>query len=420
MKLHQLFHSAWKSDLIIKIGQTFAARIGQLTISLLTSVLIARGLGPEGRGVFAVASAVSGIIVQIANLGLHSANTYYVARTDGRAVGALSGNAILLSLISIPVCIVIWVGFHYLGDNAPLKGVILVLALSAVPIALLYMQLQNIILGLQEVKPINTVELIVSLSGLMMMAVIVVEGIAEVTLIYAVTIVTQIIGVCALMIWVFRHGNTRFSISIDLLGRSLSYGFKAYISTIFSFLVFRVDTLMVSHFRGDRETGQYAIAMSLINMMYILPTVAATLVFAKMCGMHDIRERILLGVRYGAAVSAIMVLAAMLAMPLSEWIVTFLFGVDFVAAAKAFVCLLPGLLAMSGEIIVRKALTSDGYHKGVLWNWGIGFLVNLFLNWILIPSYGISGAAMASSSAIALVALLNLVLLYREWKMADA
>jgi O-antigen/teichoic acid export membrane protein len=65
-------------------------------------------------------------------------------------------------------------------------------------------------------------------------------------------------------------------------------------------------------------------------------------------------------------------------------------------------------------------LTSDGYHLGVVYNWAIAFVVNVILNIILIPEYGIQGAAIASSAAVTLVAILNILLLFWEWRRNNA
>lgn len=416
--LNTLVERLKSSDLIRKIGETFATRVVQLALTLITSVLIARALGPEGRGLFAVASAVTGILVQIANLGLHSANTYFVARSNGEVAGKMGGNAILVALLCVPFCILVWAVFSGMGEKAPLEGAMLLLALAAVPVSLLYMQFQNIVLGMQEVRAVNKVEISVSLLALILLATMFISGTEKATWFYAVVAFTQVLGVGYLIKWLFSYHNKKLSVSISLLKESLGYGFKAYISTMFSFLVFRADTLMVNHFRGVEETGQYAIAMSLINMMYILPTVAATLVFAKMCGMSDFRERVRLGAKYGWAIFGIMLVMVIVVVPLSKFIVVILFGREYLESVVAFLCLLPGLLAMSGEIVVRKALTSDGYHKGIMINWGVAFLLNIGLNMVLIPEYGIKGAAISSSVSIALVAMLNLMLLVHEWRRA--
>jgi O-antigen/teichoic acid export membrane protein len=405
-----------ESDLVAKISETFVTRIIQLILSLGTSVLLARALGPEGRGAFALAATLSAVIIQIANLGLHSANTYYSARSHGGQLNGLTGNALIISLVLLLPCLLIGLFLYLIEEQSPVTGWLLILALIGAPVGLLYMNLQNIILGLQEVRSINVTELklnFLTLIGLLFIALV---GFKSPGPMYATTIAAQIYGVYLLFIWIRKVHSVKPLVSLALLKKSLSYGFKAYIATLFSFLVFRVDILMVNHYHGEMETGLYAIALTLVNMMYILPTVAGSLVFAKMCGIPSFQERVRLGIRYSLGISAIMLIAVIAAIMLCSFFIKLLFGDEYAASADAFILLMPGVLAWSGESIIRKVLTSDGYHLGVVNNWGIAFVVNVILNVLLIPENGIQGAAIASSTAVTLVAILNIVLLFWEWR----
>src|SRR6266550_9140590 len=68
------------SDFVRKVAETYATQIVLIGLGLLTSVTVARSLGPQGRGFYAVAMAMGLTGVQLGNLGLHASNTYYVAQ----------------------------------------------------------------------------------------------------------------------------------------------------------------------------------------------------------------------------------------------------------------------------------------------------------------------------------------------------
>ena len=87
---------AVNSDLSQKVVETFVTRILLIGIGLVTSVIVARILGPEGRGLYAVALAVGAIGMQFGNLGLHASNTYYVSR-DRSLLPLLVSNTLLVS-----------------------------------------------------------------------------------------------------------------------------------------------------------------------------------------------------------------------------------------------------------------------------------------------------------------------------------
>src|SRR5262245_3497664 len=82
---------AFASDFAWKVGETFATRAFLIGAGVAASVLVTRALGPAGRGLYAVAGVLTSIGVQFGNLGLHSANTFFVAR-DRRLLSRLAGN----------------------------------------------------------------------------------------------------------------------------------------------------------------------------------------------------------------------------------------------------------------------------------------------------------------------------------------
>ena len=65
---------------------------------MATTVLIARQLGPAGRGEYAVAIAITGIGVQVANLGVHTSSSWAVARSP-KLLGPLLANGLVLAVI---------------------------------------------------------------------------------------------------------------------------------------------------------------------------------------------------------------------------------------------------------------------------------------------------------------------------------
>src|SRR3972149_6606561 len=97
---------------------------GVYSVRLVTSVLVARILGPEGRGLYAVAMAVGAIGVQFGNLGLHASNTYYVAR-ERSLLPALIGNTLLVSfVVGGSGSVLAWIVFSLRPELAPVPGLL--------------------------------------------------------------------------------------------------------------------------------------------------------------------------------------------------------------------------------------------------------------------------------------------------------
>lgn len=68
--LPKLLNKAISSDFVRKVAETFATGAFLRAIGLMTSVIVTRALGPEGRGLYGVAVTVGAIGVQFGNMGL--------------------------------------------------------------------------------------------------------------------------------------------------------------------------------------------------------------------------------------------------------------------------------------------------------------------------------------------------------------
>jgi len=81
-----------------QIVWTLIVRVLLIAAGFVSSIITARFLGPEGRGVFFYWTTLAAFVIQFGNLGLHSSNTYLL--TKGRApLSALAANSLWVSLI---------------------------------------------------------------------------------------------------------------------------------------------------------------------------------------------------------------------------------------------------------------------------------------------------------------------------------
>jgi len=392
-----LFRRAIASDFIRKVAETFATKLALIGISLITSVIVARTLGPEGRGIYAVATAISAIGVQLGNLGLHASNTYYVAR-DRKLLPELVSNTLLASFgfggIGSGLA---WLVFFLWPSLAPIQGLILMLALLWIPFGLAYMLLQNLLLGIHEVKSYNKIELIskllaVSIIGLM----ILVRGV-QVEAIFSASLMALIISFCWVMLRLKPYLQRLPLPSLQLFKENIYYGLKAYVAAFFAFIVLRGDLFMIQYILGSEQAGYYSIAITLGDMIYMLPVVIGSLLFPKLSALSSRREKWNFTKRVAFGVSLIMLVTIILAALVAQPIVEILFGKTFFPAVPAFLGLMPGILMLSINVVYMNYFASTGMPMITVYSPAIAALANLVLNIKIIPLLGIIGASISSS-----------------------
>src|SRR2546425_4234420 len=80
----QLWRVAAGTELRRNVLETYGTRVLVVAVTFATAVVIARELGPTGRGLYVVAATLGAIGAQFVNFGLHASNTYFVAKDRTR------------------------------------------------------------------------------------------------------------------------------------------------------------------------------------------------------------------------------------------------------------------------------------------------------------------------------------------------
>src|SRR5260370_19433859 len=95
------------------------------------------------------------------------------------------------------------------------------------------------------------------------------------------------------MLWVVsrlvarQKERTPFRPNGQLFKAAITYGLRFCIPLMAAILIFRVDLLIVNHFRGAAETGVYAVASQVANLLTMLPGVIAILLFPLVASAQD-------------------------------------------------------------------------------------------------------------------------------------
>jgi O-antigen/teichoic acid export membrane protein len=410
----------WSSDLCQKVGETYATQVVNIVLSLTTTVLVARSLGPQGRGIYAVALAIGTLGVQLSNGGLHLSNTYHVAR-DRTLLSALFGNALLVSFgLGGVIAFLGWGLFTVEPRFAPVQGAPLAFGLLWIPFGLALMLTENLLLGIHEVRAYNTVELLSKITGLTLAVAILLSVRPRVELFLAASLTALLLSLGTALFKVRGFVQGWPWPSLALLRDNLPLGLRAYLVMLFSFLVLRIDLLMVKYLLGAEQAGYYSVAANIADVCLMLPMTVTAVLFPKLCRMVDLRQRLALtrqaGFGIALALGLILIVAGVLAAPL----VIVAFGRPFLPAASAFIWLTPGVLTLGIEIVVVQFLNSLGIPKSVIGVWVASTLANILGNLWAIPRFGIVGASAVSSISYSLTFVLILLLIVRtKYRLAS-
>jgi O-antigen/teichoic acid export membrane protein len=384
------------SEFIRKVLETIAARMTLMGIGLVVSVIVARILGPEGRGVYAVASTTGALVVQFGNMGLHASNSYYVAK-DPELLLPLLSNTFFASLgIGFGLAIIAQILFSIQPGLAPIQGPILMLTLSWIPFGLLYLLLQNLLIGTQKIRAYNTIEIGNRIISVLFIGTLILANWVTVETVYASGFVALI--VCIL--WSF----SQFKVSLlalpffssRLFLDNIRYGIKAYLSAIFAFLVLRIDMLMIQYILGPIQAGYYSVAVSLADLIYMLPAIVGIILFPKLVALPDHEKRWKVTQKATVYLGIILSLLVSLAIPLAKPAIGLLYGENFLPAEPAFIILGIATIFYGMNSILSYCLAAMAFPWFAVHIWIVMAGLNILLNLFLIKRLGIEGAAISS------------------------
>jgi len=374
---------------------------------LLLVAMVARELGPEGNGHYAMAILVPTLLASLLNLGVGPATVYYVSRGDFNIRQAMTGNMRLGLVVAIvgTGCMLplLWGWGAEIFPSVPKN--LLYLGLVGFPVTLLLAYLNTVMQGLEDFRAFNLTVLLppyINLAGVFFALYILSYGVAG-------AVVAHILGqAIGLLVVIYMLNKKRKNEPIldeskagfGYTGRVLTYGWKAHLSNVTAFINYRADIFLVNFFLTPVATGVYVIAVQISEKLWMLSQAASTVLLPRLSAMHETpRARLALTNKGFIVVSAITLVASICVAISLSWLINPIFGEEYEEVVPLLWWLLPGIIAGAGSRIFANCIAAAGKPE---WNMYSSFgmvAINVVGNIILVPEYGIVGAAWATSLA---------------------
>ena len=381
---------------------TFSASIANLALGVLLSVVIARSLGPEGKGIYTVATLFSSLIVTLGSLGFPSGAAFYIAKRSYTRQEIL-GNSVLVSLLMALVGIIVGLITIITFGRYVFPGVsqgYLLLALLIIPGNMLLIHLQYILLGAQHIKGYNLAAMIQGFLSLILTILFL--------WIFRMEVGGALLGI--VFSWVFAgiftfalaakvSNGFKMQMNISYLKNALNYGLKIHIGNILRFLSLRVNLFLVNVFLNPAAVGFYSISVGLTEKLWLISQAAATVLFPKIASEEDEVKKKEFTPIVARTVLWIMVLIALLIFFLSRWLVSFLYSQTFLPAVASLRILLLGTVAGGLSQVLGNDIAGRGQPILNIYANIAGFISVIVLSILWVPKYGIEGAAWASSAS---------------------
>jgi O-antigen/teichoic acid export membrane protein len=361
-------------------------------------LIVARALGPAGRGTVAFITVTALVVAHVAGLGVGEATTVFSAQRPARRPVLLS-NLLLFFLGSGALAATLAFGGMLLADLSP-AGVgpaELVILSGGVLASALVEAGYSFLLGTERLRQLALTTASASWVYALIVAVLwatVGLTVGRAALAWTTTESMRALAAVSLSIRGMRLGRP----SRRLLGESIAFGVRVWVGSLARFLNFRTDQILMGFIASEAALGLYAVAVNTSEVLLYLPSVAATALLPIVARTESSRrsEQTLRAFRSVALVTAVGVIAAAL---LGPTLLPAVFGASFSESVGPFLWLLPGTLGFAAMTVFSNALVASPSPGLSSLGPVVSLIVGLVLDVALIPPFGAKGAAAAASAA---------------------
>jgi len=386
---------------------------------LLSVILIARFLGPEGYGVFQFALTTSIIAATLADFGFGIANNYLASRYP-RARPKLLGNTLIFvggvgTTIALLSGIMITAFRNYAFPELP-KTYLWLIPLS-VPIQAIQISLIGLVYGANRFKE--------KVSGTSLHYVLFLFSITLFAFFGLLTtnnlMLFWIIGLSiSSLYWIkvlLKDGLGKPQWDRANLKKQFSYGCNAYIYNVSHILNFRLDMILVAYFLKAEHVGWYALATSVTETLLYLPKALSNVVLTETATevKNGTKPNHYLVYKGTILIIGVAILGTAI---LAPFLLPLVFSSSFIPAITPLLLLLPGTLAMALGIIAAYHLFGLGKASQPSLAALAATIVTIALDLVLIPFLGIQGAALASTIAYIVFCFMCLHFVLSETKVS--
>jgi len=379
-------------------GWLFAGKIVRMGVNLVIGVWLARYLGPEKLGILSYATAFVALFSPLTSLGLEDIAARDLVRNPEYKDETL-GTAFILKLLggSVLFVVAICTIFFLRRGDSHLHWLVGIIAAGSI------FQAFNIIECWFN-SQVNAKYVVLAKSAAFFLCsvikiVLLIKGASLIAFAWVITFEVAVGSLGLVVAYKSKIGPLgNWQGTLKRSRNLLKDSWPLFFSFIAIVIYQQIDQIMIGEMVGNKEVGIYSVAVRLAQVWTFIPlavfwTAYPSIIKAK--AISDEQFYLLLQKFYNLMV----LLAYAVAIPVSfiaQWLVVALYGEAYARAGMMLIVLTWASLFMSMEYARSAFLNTMNLNRIYLIAVVTGSILNVILNYILIPRYGGMGAAIAS------------------------
>jgi len=398
-----------------KASTVFLTRFLMFTVAMVNSVIVARTLGPEGKGLLSLSILAATVLCYSTNMGIGTGSGFFLGRKRV-PLSVLAGNWLSLSLLiglSVTGAAVLIGGWIFPKALPSVPVAYVTIAVCSVPFMITRNNLQSLFKAGDDFKSFNLTDIVqpvVFLAAFLSLFYLLRDR-GVLAAVIAIPVSHGISSLTAAFL-LGRKIRLRFQWSGPVVKDAFSFGVRGYLAGLVEFLNLRLDMLLVNLIMAPQFVGFYSIAVALAEKIWYVPTVLSIVLYPRVA--HGEEDKASLETsKVCRQTILIIIICCALVLLAGRFLIELLYSEAFSPAIIPLFILLPGILTAGISRIITSDLMARGHPGVILWSGLSALVANIILNLVFIPNMGVEGAALATVISYTLNTLILVMVFIR-------
>ncbi len=362
------------------------------------AIWLARELGPSNYGIYNYAVANASILAAIAIAGLHGVAIKFLIENK-KAHHEYMGTIFWIRISAALVSYIFLCGYLYLNEPTfSLKAILSILIALKVfftPFSVIELYFESIVKSKFKVIARN---IAYAVRSVLIVLFIVLEW--PFLILAAIVLLEELIGVVFLLIYYKKDKKSVFKWRFNLgFAKAMMHeAWPMVISSAGAILYMKIDQVMVVELLSEKEGGYYSAAVKISELFSFIPglivgTFFPAIIESKMKNEFDYKSKMRKLILLMLTIAGILGLGIYL---FAYELVFYSFGEDYLSSVSIMRIHIWTLLLTFTAAVLSRWLIVEKLTRFSILRHSIGVVINIILNFLLIPKFGGEGAAYAS------------------------
>ncbi|WP_022793459.1 flippase [Marinococcus halotolerans] len=381
---------------VFDIITSFGTRILLLFGTFISSVIMARVLGPEGQGIVTAVFVLPNIIYSLADLGVRQSAAYFTGKQI-YSVDTINSAVLSIWLFTTAATTAVVGLYFYFSMSDEYDWLVLLIALASLPLKLFHGYYKGILHGKNRIGAINLGEIIkanVQFFGVILLVALLGFGVRGGALVQFLIP----LGISLyFLIQVNTYVNWKFRLDYRVIWKICKRGIPYALALFLLTLNYKIDIFILRYLVEDDQIGLYSVGTNMAELVWQLPIAIGLVLFAKGATSTNEQATVRRAVKVLRVSYPVIIVICTGIIVLAPILIRLLYGEVYVPSATVLQLLMPGVIALCVAKVLHPDMSGRGYPLYAIRAFTLPLIINIVLNFMLIPGLGINGAAIAST-----------------------